>query len=168
MKACFSTPWLGFLHPAKLLGARRDDPKEVRVAVDPANAGPGFAALGTDVMGELSLRLVLEQSLPKDEAARAAEGWGGDRFVALRRASDGAVLLVWASVWDTEADAREAEDALRRTRAPPLRLERRRDALVGLWGTAPADADALVKGVWAGLKTTVVHDVAGWRKAAKL
>jgi hypothetical protein len=49
MKACFSTPWLGFLHPAKLLGARRDDPKEVRGAVDPANAGPGFAALGTDI-----------------------------------------------------------------------------------------------------------------------
>jgi hypothetical protein len=49
-------------------------------------------------------------SLSPLKATRAAEGWGGDRYVLLENDSGGRVLH-WKTVWDTERDAQEFRDA---------------------------------------------------------
>lgn len=66
-----------------------------------------------NVMGEFATRIfAYEQLQDQPMAVRAAAGWDGDRYAVLRfPGGDG---LVWASVWDTPADAAEFYDALRR------------------------------------------------------
>ena len=62
------------------------------------------------VLGEFVTRLVLEPGLGNEKAARAAEGWDGDR-VALYVGENGD-LLVWLSVWDSDKEAAEFAEAL--------------------------------------------------------
>ncbi|MEK6335968.1 MAG: hypothetical protein AABM67_13640 [Acidobacteriota bacterium] len=67
--------------------------------------------IDTDVNGEWSLYLVLDQFLKSPtESRRAAAGWGGDRS-AVYEGPKGEVLFVCLSTWDTENDAREFFDA---------------------------------------------------------
>jgi hypothetical protein len=78
-----------------------------------------------DRLGEAQIQAYLAHHLGHAIAARAAEGWGGDRLVAFRfepkkqqRASPTNVArepaLVWQTSWDTAADAREFENAQQR------------------------------------------------------
>lgn len=61
------------------------------VAAPPIDAlGPGFRPALDEVMGEQSLRIMLEEWTHRAEAASAATGWGGDRYVvAVRDAPSG-------------------------------------------------------------------------------
>lgn len=98
------------LHPEKFLGAVRDAPKAVALTF---KAGPLWKKLHENVLGELGIRSFFFDLLGVEEAARIAEGWGGDQFALYETATDKWVL-VWKSVWDTEKDAREFFDALER------------------------------------------------------
>ena len=72
----------------------------------------------SDVNGEWGYYLVLDQFLnsPAD-SRRAAAGWAGDRFDVYEGANSNQVMIALASVWDTEADAREFFEAYaKRTR----------------------------------------------------
>jgi hypothetical protein len=69
-------------------------------------APPGAWQLAQGTLGELLLRSLLEPG-----AERAAEGWGGDGWRLYDAGSK--TLLLWRSEWDTPADAREFEAALR-------------------------------------------------------
>jgi hypothetical protein len=153
------------LHPEKVAPGTRDDPIEVRLPAIPP-PGRGYAALGSDVMGEFGIRAALEQTLDHDQAAKAAAGWGGDRYVAWRKGKSGPVVMLWVTVWDTEADAVEAEAALAKMKVPPARLERRGDAVAGVWGNAGGREAATIDTAMRGLKRTKVHDVESWVKAA--
>lgn len=74
----------------------------------PAADGP---ILGMGVLGELGLRLVLGETLDAAGAARAADGWGDDHYVAW---SDKERTCVRVNLrMDTPSDTREARDALR-------------------------------------------------------
>lgn len=80
---------------------------------------PGPASwkrLSTDVNGEWSFYLILDQFLKSPaDSRRAAAGWAGDRSAVYENAK-GEVCYVSVSVWDTEIDAREFFDAyVRRT-----------------------------------------------------
>jgi len=67
--------------------------------------------IDTDVNGEWSLYLILDQYLKSPtESRRGAAGWGGDRS-AVYEGPKGEVLFVCLSTWDTENDAREFFDA---------------------------------------------------------
>ncbi|WP_437629591.1 hypothetical protein [Sorangium sp. So ce854] len=94
------------LHPQKYLDG------EPVVPVRAPEAPPGYRTIGSEPLGELQTRIVLERCVPAAEARIAAEGWGGDAFSVL---SDGAqgVALLWSTAWDTERDAAEFEAALR-------------------------------------------------------
>lgn len=84
--------------------------------VDPiAGLPPDFSVAYTDAMGELGLRLLLEEWVPRETAERAAAGWGGDRYVVARRTpSSGPPEYAVAAIlaMDTAADAAELEEAL--------------------------------------------------------
>lgn len=92
------------IHPEKYLA--RDEPIEVSLPDLAAALGPGWAQLRTDVLGELDVRILLEQFSDPGSAAKGAEGWGGDRFVLLENAA-GQHALVMSTVWDNEGEAGE-------------------------------------------------------------
>jgi hypothetical protein len=98
------------LHPEKW-HTKRDDPVVIRWP-DLARALPGWIKVSEGQLGELSVRTLLRGTLKNDERAlRAAAGWGGDRFAVYEKGSDR--LLVWITEWDTDADARELQSAVR-------------------------------------------------------
>jgi hypothetical protein len=91
------------LHPERYLAGRRRLP-----VAAPAAGGP---VIDEGPLGELMLRLVLEESLGVREADRAAAGWAGDRYVAWR---SGRRTCVRAEVvLDSPAEAAELASALR-------------------------------------------------------
>ncbi|MBI2781952.1 MAG: hypothetical protein HYX55_09185 [Chloroflexi bacterium] len=94
------------LHPTKYL--QREKPIAVtlpKVLVD--RAGPGWTAAGQDTLGELILRIWLnEGGVSTADASTATVGWGGDRLVLLRGPGD-AVSVALHTEWDTPADADE-------------------------------------------------------------
>ena len=63
-----------------------------------------------DTLGELEMRIYFAQASTDSLAARAAQGWGGDRLYAFRSAT-GQMAVVWLSTWDTSRDADEAQAA---------------------------------------------------------
>ncbi|MEO7329961.1 MAG: hypothetical protein ABI193_15405, partial [Minicystis sp.] len=103
------------LHPAKY-AAR--EPAIPVAAPTIAPLGEGFRAVLDDVMGEQGLRLGFAEWTHRDEAERAAAGWGGDRYVVARRDLPGAsppheVALGWRMIFDSAHDAGEAAAVLR-------------------------------------------------------
>jgi hypothetical protein len=61
-------------------------------------------------IGELFLSLMLASDLDEDEAREAAEGWGGDHYVAWRDGDRTCVRMTF--VMDTPADTAELSEAL--------------------------------------------------------
>ena len=59
-----------------------------------------------DNLGELYIRVLLDDALGREAAELAAAGWGGDLWVLLVAPSE-ADALVWLTTWDNEADAAE-------------------------------------------------------------
>ena len=74
--------------------------------------GPGWKEIESDVNGEWSYYLILDQFLNSPaESRRAAAGWAGDRYEIYEESKRGQVLLAHVSAWDTENDVREFFDA---------------------------------------------------------
>lgn len=117
-------------------------------------------------LGELIVRILGEQFLQPDRAARVAAGWHGDRLVALTRHDQ--IALVWLTAWDSEDDAREFFDAYTtilatRLESPPsdtdgtvvagvgtrpYRLERRGTKCLAIEGSLDPDLAALADRIW--------------------
>jgi hypothetical protein len=66
--------------------------------------GPGWRKINSNVLGELDLRLILQQLTDRTRAVRGASGWGGDRWQLLEK--DGKQAFVLKSVWDSENEAK--------------------------------------------------------------
>ena len=92
------------IHPEKYL--ERDEPQAVVIPDLGSTLGAGWEQLDSDVLGELNMRIYLETFITTSQAARAVEGWDGDRCVFLKDA-EGRKLLVLRSVWDSKPDAEE-------------------------------------------------------------
>jgi len=130
------------LHPEKLLGETRDEPKEVAL---PDLSGALGARLYESTLGEGGILILLTDQLPRAErggGAGAAAGWGGDRFAAYRTDA-GATALVWLTAWDTERDAEEFEAAYVKAAAARNAARSWPDARVARRGAAVA----IVEGV---------------------
>ncbi|RMH05054.1 MAG: hypothetical protein D6702_01370 [Planctomycetota bacterium] len=114
----------------------------------------GWELLDQDTYGELACFVVTEEEPPNlaDPMAQmsavwtneAATGWGGDTL-QLYRNEAGGHLAVWATVWDTAADAGEFSAALRETarRNPFLRsVDEGETAVVAVFADDAAAAGA--------------------------
>jgi hypothetical protein len=76
-----------------------------------AEPGPDGPLVGLGVLGELGLRLVLGETLDAAAAARAADGWGADHYVAW---SNNERICVRVNLrMDSPTDTAEVRDALR-------------------------------------------------------
>jgi hypothetical protein len=90
------------LHPDRFL--------QGEVAVDVAAPAAEGEVIDEGVLGQLGLLLMLQDAVPAAEVFRAADGWGGDWYVAW---DDGDVTCVRAEIaMDSPDDARELRVAL--------------------------------------------------------
>lgn len=103
------------LHPEKYLAG--EQPLTVPIPSAPPHASQ-LKERFHDVMGEQTIRLLLEEWLPGRTAASAAAGWGGDRLAAF--ADD--ARQTWAIGWHLRFDSPAAADRafLAFSRAAPL------------------------------------------------
>ncbi len=94
------------IHPEKY------DSNEVPFNVEiPVAPGADWGVAYHDVMGEQSVRVLLEEWLDTRRSAQAASGWGGDRIAVYAKGDKRAVA--WAMRWDDVAQASRLEGALR-------------------------------------------------------
>lgn len=111
------------LHPLAYL----HDEGPLAVALPPVSPGPGWQEGDSGTLGELQTSEMLEVGNSDAMAAKAAAGWGGDRYQVWRKGRQTAIFLRWR--WDTNEDAAEFEKALlayRDARDVPLGLNRNR------------------------------------------
>ena len=94
-----------FMHPEKYL-AQRDDPTIVEGQPPPMDLSAPWKRIDTNVLGELSLYLVLNRFIERHKAVRASQGWDGD-LLELFEHPNGNLAFILRSLWDTEEDARE-------------------------------------------------------------
>jgi hypothetical protein len=98
------------IHPEKYFSYER--PVKIVLPSLRSLLGPGWKEIDSDVNGEWSYYLILDQFLNSpSESRRAAAGWAGDRYEIYEVAKRGQVLLAHVSAWDTENDAQEFFDA---------------------------------------------------------
>ncbi len=111
------------LHPEKYWGVR-EDPLRVEWADLKFEGKP---AQVDNVVGELGVRILFTNWHDAAVAAKASEGWRGDRYLSFASGD----CLVWKTIWASNADAIEffaAEEALLRQRykaQSPVSVERR-------------------------------------------
>ncbi len=98
------------LHPNRY---PRDIPVPLVVPEILDELGDDWREIDRDVLGEWFTFLVLREHLTEERAAKAAEGWGGDYFIAFHNESSGDNALVMASIWDTVSEAHEFYGAFR-------------------------------------------------------
>jgi tetratricopeptide (TPR) repeat protein len=91
------------LHPERY--RRGDDPVEVTLPELAGALGGAWQEVDREVMGELALRLYLQEHAGPVMGALAAEGWGGDAYTLLRDGDQGPYLLVMQTVWDDQEEA---------------------------------------------------------------
>jgi hypothetical protein len=98
------------LHPDKYYA--HEAPIKVSVPDIAKALGKDWRRIDYDVNGEWNCYQLLAEYLPStEEAARAAAGWGGDRYAVYEQARTGRVLIAQVTAWDTAEDAREFFDA---------------------------------------------------------
>ncbi len=92
------------LHDSAYFGSKPDRPITVVLPKTPD-------VIYENTMGEFGTRLFVYKHLNSViDAANAASGWGGDRYVTVSNASGKSIA--WVSVWDTAVDAAEFVTAL--------------------------------------------------------
>ena len=98
------------MHPAKYLN--REEPIVVEIPALNGQPWEGWEPVWDSTLGELYVLAYLEIWTGFEDAARAAQGWGGDSFLLMRGPGVGH-LLVWLLEWDTSEDAVEFFDVFR-------------------------------------------------------
>jgi hypothetical protein len=90
------------LHPGRY---PNDAPVSLAVPEMLEALGSEWREMDRDVLGEWFTFLTLREQLPEEEAEPAAEGWGGDYYIAFRNDSNGDEILVLTTAWDSVRDA---------------------------------------------------------------
>jgi hypothetical protein len=98
------------LHAEKYFA--REAPIKITLSDISSLLGRGWKRIDTDVNGEWSYYLILDEYLKSAQESRsAAAGWGGDRYSVYEGATPNSVVITQLSAWDTPHDAMEFFDA---------------------------------------------------------
>jgi hypothetical protein len=95
------------LHPQAYY--RGDEPLHVDLPDLGARLG-GWKTVVEDTLGELYMRIYLEQGIDIGDAINAGSGWGGDRYQVLQD-GQGRLALALRTAWDSPEDAAEFFEA---------------------------------------------------------
>ena len=96
------------LHPEKYFAG--EEPRQTSIPVVAAQLGRGWELASSNTMGEFLLRSMLEEHVDEIQAADAAEGWGGDKYV-LFSGPEGERLFISLVSFDSFQDRAEFFDA---------------------------------------------------------
>lgn len=131
------------LHPEKYFV--NEAPVKVSLPDIRSSLGRGWRRIESDVNGEWSLYLILDQFLKSSsDSKRAAAGWGGDRY-AVYENQRGQVVYVSVSAWDTEKDARDFYDAyVKRSRVRYPNAQPSADTAT-LWSARTAEGNVSIE-----------------------
>ena len=131
------------LHPEKYFV--REGPVKVSLPDVSSSLGRGWRQIESDVNGEWSFYIILDQFLKSSpDSKRAAAGWGGDRYSVYEN-QRGQVLYVSVSAWDTEKDAREFFDAyVKRSRLRYPAAQASADT-ASLWSARTAEGNVSIE-----------------------
>ena len=143
------------LHPERYLDSVPDIPMRVTLP-----APRGGTLVHEDNLGEFETRLLLFQHLKDvNTAARAAEGWDGDRYQVVNTPRGPG--LAWFTVWDSAVEAAEFRDAIERA------IERRFGVRPGSGGVRPGSGGAQDLRTWSarGRRITLAAVTVGGRAA---
>jgi hypothetical protein len=99
------------LHPERYLSGDQPIPVSLPPITDTLNSDWRLVYDGT--IGELFLRLYLENQLGAEQAFVAAEGWGGDFCTVYHNETNGQTLSLARVTWDTTAEFEEFMSAYR-------------------------------------------------------
>jgi hypothetical protein len=94
------------LHSREKFFEHRDPP--ISISLPEARPALREPPVATDVFGELGVRAYFK-TCNFASADRAAAGWGGDRFWVWKRPKG--FLVLWATRWDSDSDAKKFLDA---------------------------------------------------------
>jgi len=89
------------LHPDKYKAGVR--PIDVDLPDVTQMLGSDWRRVGSGVLGELDVRVLLEQYGERSEAVRVAAGWAGDRWQLVEK--DGRTTIVLKTTWESETAA---------------------------------------------------------------
>jgi hypothetical protein len=137
------------LHPERY-GERGDAPEIPAPSHFPGRLA-GMGLTHQMVLGEFVTRLVLRPRLGEESAAKAAEGWDGDRAALYE--GPGHRILIWLSAWDDETEAAEFAEALRHSPDRGSLVEARGARVVHLSAAGEVEAGLLLEiasGLWRG------------------
>ena len=139
------------LHPVEKLVCVRDEP--VAISIPKTAAGKGWSQLASGIAGEMGVR-VYGTTWKEPETTAMAAGWDGDAWTVFTTpgapskrgfpGSPGATMALWATAWDSTADADEFAAAMKRSlalRKVPGNVETkgtRVDVAIGCEGTSCA------------------------------
>jgi hypothetical protein len=93
------------LHPEAYLAGEQPVPISLPALTDVL--GDDWSAVYNGPAGEFFVSLYLGALIDADDAADAAEGWGGDRVVAYQDEQNDQVVLLLHTVWDSVREATE-------------------------------------------------------------
>lgn len=93
------------LHPERYLVG--EEPVDVSLPPLGDALGEGWSPAYEGSVGEFILRIYLESRLEPEQAALAAEGWGGDRLAVYWNEGAGTSIMLFNLTWDTPEDAAE-------------------------------------------------------------
>ncbi len=117
------------LHPERYLEG--DEPRTVTLP-DIADAlGGEWQEVERDVMGELGMRLYLQEHIGPTMSTLAAEGWAGDSYVLLRRGVQGPYLLTMQTEWDDQDEADQFWAIYQKAMGHQLAYQEKVETLVG-------------------------------------
>ncbi len=97
------------LHPEKYL-EEIDLPTSITLPQLSVELGEGWAYLGKGTLGEFSINILLKEFL-ETAPETIAMGWDGDLYQVYEHKPSVNTALVWLTVWDSDADAREFFDS---------------------------------------------------------
>ena len=139
------------IHPSKYFNGETPEPLE-----PPPADGASWSRVLT--VGEATMRAVMRGAgLSRSEAWVAAAGWGNDALWYRATPTEGGRQMLWSTVWDTEDDSVEFEEA---AQALGWRVERHGPRQVhvlggagaqgGGWADSPAEDELVPDGVGEG------------------
>lgn len=143
------------LHPEKYFEVP-DPPTRIEIKGLARLFPPPWRRIVNDTLGELSVRCLFNQFIGTDAAGFVAQGWDGDRFVAYRKGDD--VAIVWATIWDSYADAdkffQQYHNILALKYGAPARaadsyVEQRGNMVLVVEGLGQQDMNRQIDSIWA-------------------
>jgi hypothetical protein len=127
------------LHPEKYLS--RDEPEIMTLPRLTDTLGTGWRLVEAETLGEFQTNLYLAQQVDQATAGLASQGWDGDQYAVY--AQDSALVLAFATVWDTVADREEFVSAYTQYAEAKFSQPPTRGSESELWWETPSQVAVL-------------------------